>query len=408
MARYAKKLSRGEAATNHLGTGILAHCFPLPIVREALAASNHKQRRVRDLPVAVTAYFVIGLSLFPGVAYQEVLRWLLAGLQFLGNEPMRVCVKSALGKARQRLGATSMRLIHERLARPLDDQNLAGSHWKSLLLVGIDGSTLALQDTPENARRFGRPTNQNGSGAWPLARFVGLAELGTHLVFKAAFGGYRDSELGLARGVLTELRAGMLCLADRLFPGFLLWGEAAATGCHLLWRAKTGLNLQCVKVLPDGSWLARWHPNEKDRRDKCRQIESHLLRVIEYRLKGGDGEAQLYRLITTLLDPRLAPATELAGLYPERWEIELCVKEAKMVLRKGDITLRSKLPEMVEQEFWGLLLAHYAVRKTMALAALEHHTDPDRLSHKKALEIIKVAQAGPALPFSPESAEKSH
>lgn len=403
MARYAKKLSQGEAATNHLSAGILAHCFPMSAVHDALAASDHKQRRIRDLPSAVTVYFVIGLSLFPGVAYQEVLRWLLAGLSFLGAAPMRISVKSALGKARQRLGAGAMRIIHERLARPLNDPGLVGSHWKGLLLVGIDGSTLALQDTGMNAKEFGRPTNQNGVGAWPLARFVGLAELGTHLIFKAELGGYKDSEITMARDVLAELNASMLCLADRLFPGFFLWGEAVATGCALLWRAKTGLELKFVRVLPDGSWLAHWHPSERERRVKGARRAPHLVRVVEYRLKG-ESKGQTYRLITTLLDPEHAPAMELAALYPERWEIELSFKEAKVVLREGHVTLRSKLPEMVKQEFWGLLLAHYAVRKTMALAALKHHLDPDCLSHKRSLEIIKVSQSGPALLFPPKDA----
>lgn len=407
MARYAKQLSRGEAATDHLSAGILAHCFPMSAVRDLLAESDHKQKRIRDLPVTVTVYFVIALSLFPGVSYQEVLRWLLAGLRFYGGTPLRACVKSALGKARQRLGAGAMRAIHENLARPLNDMKLAGGHWKDLLLVAIDGSTLALQDTPENAQRFGRPSNQNGDGPWPLARFVALAEVGTHLVFKAAFGGYNDSEVALARGTLMELKPNMLCLADRLFPGFALWKEAAAGGCALLWRAKIGLHLTCVTVLADGSWLAHWHPSKKERQKNGTDGEPQLVRVIEYRLRD-EAKGQTYRLITTLLDPVYAPARELASLYPERWEIELCIKETKTILRKGSITLRSKLPEMVEQEFWGMLLAHYTVRKTMALAALRHDMDPDRISHERCVEIIKMTQAGPALPPPPKAATKSH
>ena len=407
MARYAKQLSRGEAATDHLSAGILAHCFPMSAVREVLARSDHKQKRIRDLPVTVTVYFVIALSLFPGVSYQEVLRWLLAGLRFFGGSSLRASVKSALGKARQRLGAVAMREIHEVLARPLNDMKLVGGHWKGLLLVAIDGSTLALQDTPKNAEHFGRSSNQNGDGPWPMARFVALVEVGTHLVFKAVLGGYRDAEVALCRGVLTELKPHMLCLADRLFPGFALWKEAAAGGCALVWRAKIGLDLKCVRVLADGSWLAHWHPSEKERRKNGIGREPQLVRVIEYRLKG-EAKGQTYRLITTLLDPVYAPAKELAALYPERWEIELCIKETKTVLRKGTVTLRSKLPEMVEQEFWGMLLAHYAVRKTMALAALKHDMDPDRISHERCVEIIKITQVGPALPFPPQAAATSH
>ncbi len=80
------------------------------------------------------------------------------------------------------------------------------------------------------------------------------------------------------------------------------------------------------------------------------------------------------------MDCREAPAQELASLYPERWEVELRIKGAKEVLRGKEITLRSKVDELVRQEFWGLLLAHYLLRRTMALAALDRVRSPDTLS----------------------------
>jgi hypothetical protein len=210
-----------------------------------------------------------------------------------------------------------------------------------------------------------------------------------------------DSEITLSRKMLTKLNPGMLCLADRLFPGLALWRLAAATGSFLLWRAKTSLTLEYVESLEDGSWLARWHPDKKVRKSVDRQAE--LVRVVEYRLreKRGKPGGELYRLVTNILDPKIATAKELAELYPERWEVELCIKETKTILRKGKITLRSKRPELVEQEFWGMLLAHYAVRRMMAQAALDRKRDPDKLSYQGAKEIIKHQVAGPVLFFPP-------
>ena len=129
-----------------------------------------------------------------------------------------------------------------------------------------------------------------------------------------------------------------------------------------------------------------------------------IVRVIEYKIKDPgtpDDTPTVYRLITTVLDPRVASAKELAGLYPQRWEIEITIKESKTILRKGRITLRSKMPELVKQEFWGMLLAHYLVRKMMAQAALDKRGDPDELSYEASVEIIKSTQTGPVLLISP-------
>jgi hypothetical protein len=395
MPRPAKTLSVGNDNTQHLSLGVIALCFPAVAVQQAIDACGKTSKRVRDLPAAVVAYYVIGLSLFPGAGYESVLRWLLCGLQWLNTGKFRISSKVALSKARQRLGEAPLRLLFDRLAAPFGDSTLKGCWWRKHHVVVLDGSTLALQDTPSNDAHFGRSTNQHGKAAWPLARFVALAEAGTHLIFRAELGRYKDSEIVLAEKVVGGLREGMLCLADRLFPGLALWKKATATGAHMLWRAKVGMKLKADRTLPDGSWLATWKSATRGQKD----ARGVTVRVIEYRLKGGNGET--FRLITSLLDPEGAPAHELAALYPQRWEIELAIKEGKQVLRTGQITLRSKMPELVRQEFWGLLLAHYIVRKMMARAALDGDIDPDVLSYQSSVEIIRSSQTGPVLAFSP-------
>jgi hypothetical protein len=405
MARQAKQISAGRDNTRHLSMGVLALCFPAARVQAIIEQCGKASQRIRDLPAVVIVYYVMSLSLFPGAGYQSVLRWLLTGLQWLGSGRFRLSGKGALSAARQRLGAEPMRCIHRQLARPLADPNLAGCYWKQLHVVAIDGSTLALQDTASNAAAFGRSSNQNGAASYPLARFVALVETGTHLLIGAELGQYRDSEIKLAERLVSQLKPGMLCLADRLFPSHQLWKQAAASGAHLLWRAKTSLKLERIGELPDGSWLARWHPSPRRRQELAGQI----VRVIEYKLISPAPSASqsspegggVYRLLTTLLDPQIAEARELAGFYPQRWEVELTIKEGKSVLRHGQVTLRSKVAELVRQEFWGLLLAHYLVRKMMAQAALKRGRDPDELSYKGSVEIIKATQAGSVLSFSP-------
>jgi hypothetical protein len=280
------------------------------------------------------------------------------------------------------------------------DKSLPGSYFKDFLLVALDGSTLALQDTPANDKEFGRSSNQNGDAAWPSARFVALVECGTHLIFSASLGSYRDSELTLAKSMVRDLRAGMLCMADRFFPGYELWKMYAVSGADLLWRAKLSVKLRKIRDLPDGSYLAGWLPDKERRKGG----EVVVVRVIEYRIKDPGNAAdngEIYRLITTILDPAVATASELAALYPQRWEVEITIKESKTTMRKGRITLRSKIPELVRQEFWGMILAHYLVRKMMAQAALDRFRDPDELSYEGSIEIIKSTLTGPVLGIPP-------
>jgi Transposase DDE domain len=206
------------------------------------------------------------------------------------------------------------------------------------------------------------------------------------VLFGARLGRTAEGETTQAHEVLAALRPGMLCLADRQFFGHALWRAATATGADLLWRGKHNLRLPREAVLDDGSYLTTVYPTDKDRRHASDGVR---VRVVEYRLEGIAGAEPLYRLVTTLLGPAQAPATELAALYHERWEIEGALAELKTQLRGARVVLRSKTPELVRQEFWGLLLAHFAVRGLMHEAALRADEDPDRLSFLHAVRVVR-------------------
>jgi IS4 transposase len=149
---------------------------------------------------------------------------------------------------------------------------------------------------------------------------------------------------------------------------------------------KRDLRLPREKVLADGSYLTTVYPTEKDRRHRTEGVR---VRVVEYRLEGVADAEPLYRLVTTVLDPAQAPATDLAALYHERWEIEGALAELKTHLRGARMVLRSKTPDLVRQEFWGLLLAHFAIRGLMHEAALRADEDPDRLSFLHAVGVVQ-------------------
>jgi hypothetical protein len=241
-------------------------------------------------------------------------------------------------------------------------------------------------DTEANRAEFGVPGASRGESAFPQLRFVALGENGTHVLFGAQLGRYAESETTLAQTVLAALRPGMLCLADRQFFGHALWRAAVATAADLLWRVKHNLRLPREAGLADGSYLTTIYPSDKDRRHRTGGIQ---VRVVEYQLEGLAEAEPFYRLVTTILDPAQAPAAELAALYHERWEIEGAFAELKTQLRGAQVVLRSKTPELARQEFWGLLLAHFAVRGLMHEAALKADEDPDRLSFSHAVHVVR-------------------
>ena len=304
----------------------------------------------------------------------------------VGAEAVKVAGKSGISQARSRPGEAPLCRLYEEVVRPIATRASKGAWYRDWRLVSLDGSCLEVADTEANRSEFGVPGASRGASAFPQLRFVALVENGTHVLFGARLGRYAEGETTLARAVLAALRPGMLCLADRQFFGHALWLATTATGTDLLWRVKHNLRLPREVVLADGSYLTTVYPSDKHRRYRTGGIR---VRVVEYRLEGVAGAEPLYRRLTSILDPHKAPAAELAALYHERWEIEGAFAELKTHLRGARVVLRSKTPELVRQEFWGLLLAHFAGRGLMHEAALKADEDPDRLSFSHAVRVVR-------------------
>lgn len=333
----------------------------------------------------------MALSLYRGINTEEVLRVVTEGMEYLGaNAIRREVSKSAISAARTRLGAGVMQSIARQALVPLATEATPDAFYRGWRLVSLDGSGLEVADEAANREAFGVPGTQQGRTGYPQLRFVGLLENGTHVLFGVALGGYQDAEASLAHEAIQHLRPGMLCLADRGLSGYPLWAAASRTGAQLLWRIPKNRQLPVRERLADGSYLSQIEPAPLTRKKMAIPDAPPLtVRVIDYRLPGVPDAEPIYRLMTTLLDPVAAPAQELAALYQSRWTIETTFAEMKTTLKGADVVLRSKTPELVRQEFWGLLLAHYAVRKLMLEAALAHDRPPDRLSFKHSLALLR-------------------
>jgi hypothetical protein len=404
MARTVAALPAGSRITDYISLGVIAKFFPREKVDAALEQTGRASVRKRDLPAHVVVYYVIALALYMRSSYREVLRSLLEGVQWLmdPSASVKVAGRSGISQARSRLGAKPVQALYEAVVAPIATPQTKGAWFRQWRLVSLDGSTLDVADTADNDQAFGRPGASRGSSAFPKIRFVALLENGTHVLWAARMSKYKTDELTLAEDVVPALQKGMLCLADRFFPSYKLWQKAAQTGADLLWRVRQNARLDVDQRLPDGSYLSRIYPTTADRRKQRKAI---VVRVIEYRLDKVPNAEPIYRLITTILDHKLAAAKELAALYHERWEIENALDELKTHLRGAQIVLRSKTPELVQQEFYGLLLAHFAIRGLMHEAALRADEDPDRLSFLHSVRVVQRRMARFAA--IPPSAEES-
>ena len=380
-----------------VSVGVLTRVFPPDLVDEVIAEVGRTEQRHRSLPARVMAYFAIGMALYSEGSYEDVLGQLTDGLSWASGwqESFVPPSKSAIFQARARLGAEPLAALFARVAQPIGTEAMPGAWLAGRRLVAIDGTCLDVADTVGNEAFFGRPgVNKGEKSAFPQARLVALAECGTHAIFDAAIGACTVSEPLLAGELLDRLSPGMLLLADRGFTSYALWRRATATGADLLWRAKTGLRPEHVETLPDGSWLARM------RLSTDTSAPPVTVRVVDYSVDDGRDNPETYRLLTTLLDPGEVTATELAAAYVQRWEIELAFDELKTHQRGPRTVLRSKSPDLVQQEIWGHLCCHYAIRTLMTEAAAHAGHDPDRVSFVAALRIIRqtVAHQGS---FSP-------
>jgi hypothetical protein len=388
MSRTLAELPKGARITDYISLGVVSKTYPLSTIYTILQRTGKASKRQRELPGHVVIYYVIALALFMQSSYREILRCLLEGLHWYKRpgEKIHVTGKSGISQARTRVGWEPVEALHDEIVGPIANEETKGAWFREWRLVSLDGSTLDVADTQANREAYGYPGASRGESAYPQIRFVSLVENGTHVLFGSRMGPYSTGEGTLAKHVVSNLTAGMLCLADRYFLGFALWNQARETGADLVWRTKKNLRLPCVKRYADGSYTSVIYPSLRDRRHQTNGIE---VRVIEYVLEGVTGSEPFYRLLTTIMDPEKASAHELAALYHERWEIETALDELKTHLRGAHIVLRSKTSALVKQEFYGLLLAHYAIRGLMHEAALKDDVDPDALSYIHTVRVVR-------------------
>ena len=414
----------GASLPDRIALGVLTRLITRELVEDVIAETGRKEQRKRLLPARVTVYFVLALALFYGDSYEEVMRKLAQGLSWLAiwKREWHVPTASALAQARERLGSEPLRELFERVAQPCAQLSTAGAWLAGRRLMAIDGVELDAADTPANAEYFGYSTQKSGTGPYPKVLVVALAECGTHAITAIETAGADCGESPLAIALARtpgNLGPGMLVTADRGLYSYDLATAITAAGADFALRVTAHLDLPVLQWLPDGSYLSYIaDPARKGQAQFRNRNRPHLppvqltdlpglhVRVVDYDVPGR-GKGELFTVVTSVLDYQELPAPDLAAAYHQRWEIELTFGEIETAQRGPAAVLRSRSPDLVIQELYGLLVTHYAIRKLMAEAADQAELDPDRLSFTRALNIVRrqvTAQAA----FSPLPPEPRH
>ena len=392
MARTKATLGMGARLSDYLSASLLARVVPAEVVNRVLDAHGRNSQRVRRFPAVVGAYYCIALSLYPEAAYEEVFAVIGQGLAWAANaqEPARVS-SASISAARAKIGVQPLQDLVRLCCVPMaEPQFHPEAFYRGLRLVAMDGSHFELPDEADNVAYFGRPGSRTGVAGYPQAQCAVLVECITHAILGADLGAYRTPEWEVCKSLLGALKPGMLCMADRGFNGFEHWRQARQTGADLLWRCASNRVLPRNEELPDGSYLSVIAPTGVSRAQAREQ--AIVVRVIEYTLPGMPDAQARYRLLSSLLEPRQAPALELAAVYHERWQVEAVFDELKTHLLRSRRVLRSKTADLVRQEFFGWVLAHYAVRWLLHQGATRHRMPHAQLSFSSNIQLLRREQ----------------
>jgi hypothetical protein len=367
----------GVFAPGHLGE--LTQVVDTALVDAVVAESGVVQRRVRLLPARVVVFFVLALALFESCSYRQVWGKLVAGLA-----PAAVawpCV-SGLVLARRRVGAAPLRALFEAVAGPVAGPGMAGVFWRRFRVVAVDGTTLRVPDVAAvTSGGYRKRSGVRAEFGYPLLRLVALVECGTRALIGAQFGPERDGETTFAGRLLHLLAPGMLLLGDCGFDSWRLLAGVQGQGADFVVRSGASRTPLIMARLADGSYLTRLGGGKL----AVRVVEAW----ITVRYADGTVRREQWRLLTSLLDHRRYPATDLIALYHERWQAETTYLSIKSTILDARV-LRSRRPAEIEQEAWALLVVYQAiVRITCDAVCSRPGLDPDRASFTIAIETAR-------------------
>lgn len=352
----ALSLANGYAPnTEELGK--LSDILCPDFINQCLETSGVATIRKRRIPLDMAVWTVIAMSM-----YRQDPVWSIvskAQLMLPGKKPL--VAPSAVVQARQRLGADSVKEVFHQ-SQKMWHKKAEHPTWSGLTLLGVDGVVWRTPDTEDNRETFKCPSNQNGDGTFPQVRMVCQMELTSHLLVASAFDSYKTNEMVLAEKLIETTPDNSLTLFDRGFYSLGLLNRWHQTGRqrHWLMPMRKGTQFTVVRKLGRNDKIIELKSTAQAKKKFSDLTDSIQVRLLTKTIKGKE-----VNILTSMTDCMRFPSAEIVDLYAHRWEIEVGYREMKSSLLKNEFTLRSKKPEMVKQELWGLLLGYNIIRYQM-------------------------------------------
>jgi hypothetical protein len=355
--------------------------IPVELILQALAETGTATIRRRRLPAQQVVWLIIGIAMMRDLSIVQVVDRLELALP--GKNPVAA---SAVAQARARLGKAPLEWLFVTLADAWAHASAREYAWRGFAVYGVDGSSLRVADSDENRRYFGGTDGHRGPSGYPLVRVVALMALRSHLLAAVQFGPYDSHENHYAARLWSSVPPRSLVIVDKGFFGANILVPLAATGeRHFLIRAKSNTKWRVVEKLGRQDQIVEMDVSHHARSELDSTLpRTWRARAITYQRNGFRPQI----LLTSLLDPRAYPPKEVSDLYHERWEIELGYDEIKTELLESRECIRSKHPERVEQELFGILLAYNLIRLEMTHIAREARVSPTRISFVGTLEMM--------------------
>ena len=378
----------------------LADLLSPDLIQQAFSLTDTVTLRKRKLPLESMVWLVIGMAIFNNKPMSHIVNL----MDIVDRTGRSFTAPSSVIARRKTLGEDAIRVLfditqqhwHAEAKHPL---------WHGLTLNAVDGVVWHTQDTPENAEAFGKASNQHGERGYPQVRMVCLMELSSHLLRASVMGSYDVNEMRLAAQLADSAPDNSITLFDKGFYslGLLHDWHNAGENRHWLTPLKKNTQYEVVCKLGKQDELIRLKTSPQARKQWEGLPEEMTVRLIRRKVNGVERQ-----VLTSMTDAMRYPAASVAELYKHRWEIELGYRETKQFLLGNRWALRSKLPEMVRQELWGILLTYNLIRYQMIKMAFSLKGDylPYQLSFSGAVSEILRLLIG--LPWSSAGAIPGH
>lgn len=343
---------------------------------------------------AVTVWVFLSQCLSPDHSCRDAVARLLAW-RLAQDLPPCSADTSAYCTAREDLPEDACYALMRRTGGEVDEEAPAEWRWLGHRVLDVDGSTLTMPDTPANQAEYPQVRGQKRGCGFPIARIVVVFSLAVGTVLDAAIGKYQGKQTGensLFRTLHSILQDGDVVLADRYFSGWFDMAMVRQRGAHMVVRKHQlrATDFRTGERLGPNDHLVCWskpgRPAWMSQELYDQLPESLTLREVRVHVSQKGFRTRELVVVTTLLDPELYDADEIAALYRRRWQAELNLRSLKIVLQMDH--LRCKTPHRVRNEFYMHLIGYNLIRRLMAVAAARADTEPWTVSFKGALQTI--------------------